>query len=420
MGSIYSHAQLVICATSAQASTDGFLPKEDCATTWKHVNHLSPSGDLKCRAASRSHKPRETSRDGPGKSPVLNKRAWTTQEGILPHRLLHFDSNEIIWECDTSSVCECGNVIRHGLWKDLYGDLRAIRSAFKKMDWHSYGKPSPTSRHITNRLGDLSLEEKLSMWAELVRRYTLRSLTVPSDKLPAISGLARLFQAYMDIPVSDYVAGLWKFTLPVGLLWYVQFSGAKPKPQPWRAPSWSWASVDGDNITFLVPEDSTDMVEQVHILECHCAPLSVDAFGQVREGYIRLRCELIAVELQVAPNYSDASVSNKDQTACPVLLDSHETEADALANEHYCMKVITWSKAGKTAWLVLRKCDNTVTGHGQLDAFERVGMVDQEMEEHDRHRTTYYLANGEVIHGTSIKEPFMNNEVLGPMEILLL
>lgn len=73
-----------------------------------------------------------------------------------------------------------------------------------------------------------------------MREYSRGKLTYPADKLPALSGLARDFRRRLD---DEYVAGLWKGDLHLALLWHTQ--GEVSYPSEYRAPSWSWASVDG-------------------------------------------------------------------------------------------------------------------------------------------------------------------------------
>ncbi len=65
---------------------------------------------------------------------------------------------------------------------------------------------------------------------------------VPSNKLPALSSIATKFHAKTGM---RYVAGLWEPWLPGALLWRVHKSSSYsktyvPRPQEWRAPSWSW------------------------------------------------------------------------------------------------------------------------------------------------------------------------------------
>jgi hypothetical protein len=56
----------------------------------------------------------------------------------------------------------------------------------------------------------------LNYWQSVVSDFTLRDLTMPMDKLPALSGLtnnARLLSG------DEYYAGLWRSCFPIDLLW---------------------------------------------------------------------------------------------------------------------------------------------------------------------------------------------------------
>ncbi|ERF74718.1 hypothetical protein EPUS_04887 [Endocarpon pusillum Z07020] len=87
------------------------------------------------------------------------------------------------------------------------------------------------------------------LWMMLVANYTSRKLTFGNDKLPAISGLA----SHMAQLIPDkYFAGIWQGTLfqHWQLLWRVppyrdSRVGGRTAACAGRAPSWSWASVDG-------------------------------------------------------------------------------------------------------------------------------------------------------------------------------
>jgi hypothetical protein len=96
------------------------------------------------------------------------------------------------------------------------------------------------------------------IWYDLVELYSARSLTVSSDKLPAISGIARLMHRGFR---CEYGAGLWKEDLPKGLCWYVEADithstddlneSIVTTQQNNHAPSWSWASTTDRRIKFL-------------------------------------------------------------------------------------------------------------------------------------------------------------------------
>ena len=99
------------------------------------------------------------------------------------------------------------------------------------------------------------------VWSRLLEKYSKTTITFPTDRLVALSGLAQMMSEALE---DDYLAGLWKSILPSQLLWRVgQFTprsildvGKEPdkalqdraNPSALRirlAPSWSWASVEG-------------------------------------------------------------------------------------------------------------------------------------------------------------------------------
>ncbi|KAH6869334.1 heterokaryon incompatibility protein-domain-containing protein [Thelonectria olida] len=83
-----------------------------------------------------------------------------------------------------------------------------------------------------------------SDWQVIISEYSRCNLTRPSDKLPALSGLASTFERST---LFTYLAGLWKEDFVNGLLWYVPVQEVEPHEQPlnpYRSPSWSWESTD--------------------------------------------------------------------------------------------------------------------------------------------------------------------------------
>lgn len=91
---------------------------------------------------------------------------------------------------------------------------------------------------------EFGLREKIEFnkrWYELLSVYTDGELTYPTDKLIAVSGVARLIQNSAKTP---YTAGIWSSIVPeLGLLWRARIP--KEKQSQYCAPSWSWAAVDG-------------------------------------------------------------------------------------------------------------------------------------------------------------------------------
>jgi hypothetical protein len=75
--------------------------------------------------------------------------------------------------------------------------------------------------------------------AEILRDYSGRKLSVPSDRLAAISGIASRFAGVL----GDYHAGLWGSARNEELLWKVKdLEKLEPRSTRYQGPSWSWAA----------------------------------------------------------------------------------------------------------------------------------------------------------------------------------
>lgn len=104
-----------------------------------------------------------------------------------------------------------------------------------------YPKPS------RSKLRDLKPHEILKRasqeWQRTVESYTSRNLTISTDCLPSISGIAEQFSHRMG-DSAYYAAGLWSSTMLQDLLWHNRYSEPIQRPVRYQAPSWSWASVN--------------------------------------------------------------------------------------------------------------------------------------------------------------------------------
>jgi hypothetical protein len=131
-------------------------------------------------------------------------------------------------------------------------------------------------------------------WLEILRRYSSRNLTKPSDKLPALSGLAHEYQMRWG---DEYLAGLWREHLWKGLLWRrnEQYTIPEPKcPPEYRAPSWSWASMDGRIHFDTHLEGSMSLVD---IKSASTILSGQDPMGQVSSGIIELTGVVVKMNL---------------------------------------------------------------------------------------------------------------------------
>jgi hypothetical protein len=158
--------------------------------------------------------------------------------------------------------------------------------------------PEEGAIHISDILRGTSVEKIYWSLDRLVEDYSQRSLTVSSDKLSAVSGLAQDVRQRLGAPPTDFLAGMWRHDLPNGLLWHVTGSSPPLRPDSWRAPSWSWASCDG-GIGYFYERYQCVIAPCVTIIGCLCTPLSVNNMAIVRTESMTLCGYLILVTLDV-------------------------------------------------------------------------------------------------------------------------
>ncbi|KAF2823808.1 hypothetical protein CC86DRAFT_384355 [Ophiobolus disseminans] len=160
---------------------------------------------------------------------VLMERAWALQERILSLRILHFMNEELWFECYQGFACECSYMGFDRSFQDqtpyhFLGQVR-VKPVLDEFLGESHDPPIP-----------------MAHWRQLVEEYSARvkNLTHPGDAFPALQGLAKT----MSLSMGTYLAGHWETSSAQSLLWRVAEVTTKPRPVEWRAPSWSWASVD--------------------------------------------------------------------------------------------------------------------------------------------------------------------------------
>ena len=185
-----------------------------------------------------------------GRVPPLESRGWVVQEIIMSRRILKFGMSELEWVCESKHASE-----GHPDEKPpLYTHDKDCFDAFKNLDSQ------------ISRFGPLG---KNNVWYDIVEHYTKCELSYKSDMLPALSGVATQYQKMTG---DKYFAGLWKSDLARGLLWRMPLlstdqlwndekaSGFRKSSRPanYRAPTWSWSSVDATYINWdLVSEWSS-------------------------------------------------------------------------------------------------------------------------------------------------------------------
>jgi hypothetical protein len=148
----------------------------------------------------------------------LGSRACVFQELLLAPRTLHFTTQQLVFDCRSSMVCET-------FPESFHNGVRTI-PALKAGRWHHFDVPTAT------------IADK---WATVVHSYSKKTVTFSRDKLIALSGVARLFAKKFG---TTYLAGMWKEDLARQLAWQAD----EPSRITIRdhMPSWSWASIDSE------------------------------------------------------------------------------------------------------------------------------------------------------------------------------
>ncbi|KAI1088672.1 HET-domain-containing protein [Rostrohypoxylon terebratum] len=222
---VYQNAKVTIVATSATSSHDGFLHRNiDTIPALKiaySVDHVDTAG-----ADERASQYMVVCRyDDPlekyyifavGRS-KWNTRGWTMQERSLSTRCIHFCRNRMFFEC------------RKGVWTEENDPLQ---------------EHDTVTSVLWPRGATTSFAELYEHWKLFLAEYCNRALTVPTDKLPAVQSVAAEITRVTGFEYLPY-AGMWLHNLRNELLWFISPVADKSRPPQWRAPSWSWASVDG-------------------------------------------------------------------------------------------------------------------------------------------------------------------------------
>lgn len=157
------------------------------------------------------------------------------QERILSKRIMHFTVIGVHWESQETYSSEAFPL---ELPPQALNEDRFIVKDFKKQLYEAVG-----SLCIRASVWDQKLYQSLAIF---VSAYSKCSLTVESDNLVAVRGIV---QEISRITGDRFFGGIWGQYLLRGLLWrrYPFPHKAKlnpPRLKTWRAPSWSWASVD--------------------------------------------------------------------------------------------------------------------------------------------------------------------------------
>ncbi|KAI0897230.1 HET-domain-containing protein [Annulohypoxylon nitens] len=282
MREVYGNAFLTIAALGAQHSDDGLFFSRDPTKLNPAILYLGIDNAENIQPFEFRDEFFEW-RDSFNKEPLL-KRGWVVQERVLSKRVLYFGSEQVFWECYETACCETHrdtleypentSIIEVPyIWKALTGSKR--RSYIQKSD----------------------IQRLFEDWYHLLRIYTICDLTYPKDKLVAVSGIVKYMRQHLTrlgCESPKYLAGIWQQELPQALLWFPTRNNDR-RSKLYRAPSWSWSSMDGEIepvVTLVSSKESLWILASV--IDAWVTPVNrEDETGEVSDGIITLVGALI-------------------------------------------------------------------------------------------------------------------------------
>jgi hypothetical protein len=327
---IYSNSWCNIGSAAAQDNHESFLVE-------RNPDHARP---IRFLAQMRSEKiptivhDLQLWRHGVSEVP-LNRRAWVVQERALAPRIVHFGERQVFWECREMRACEAyplglpdemltaaGHLDRGNLFfadaeasqveslpeehQQEYTRITEARTAQYpplleriQLSRHAADNPDlPGSYNILANdaynmvLVEMEQTKTYSSWTRILNLYVQCGLSNGDDKLTALAGLAA--QTHKCLVQDNYLAGLWLSRLASDLVWYcgpTQKDDLSPPSSSaqYVAPSWSWASITSAVTISLGPFRSArnfgwDILDAGVELAS-----SVNPYGPVKSGYLRLR-----------------------------------------------------------------------------------------------------------------------------------
>ncbi|KAI1811218.1 hypothetical protein GGS20DRAFT_563967 [Poronia punctata] len=271
----YGHNTITLSAASAETCTEGFLtstmPDEAYVAGPFRLSLLTPEGLGSVRLSQSAVAPPE---------PIAS-RGWTYQESLLSRRLVIFGSRQVYWTCNAESGSYGG--------PDAKAD-----STYNTVDTRLLGTSQNLARILQYPWRDA--------WVEIVQQFMTRKLGVESDKLLAVAALASRMadEARAQDLRMTYIAGLFVNTQTSvvswaeQLLWYVDSASESKRPDKYRAPSWSWACIEGawGSLRALLPlpwdikkYEFDFQVTKVHVELSHVA----SPYGSIKSAFLTVQ-----------------------------------------------------------------------------------------------------------------------------------
>jgi hypothetical protein len=306
MSDVYGNAFLTISAAASADSTQGiFVPRSTPSIPPVEIRPRDSDYTSLYAAKFVENMPMETRQ-------LVDERAWCFQEMALSPRVLVYGAEMLGWVCDSITDVEHGCTYSHD--EDPSPPLLAPRIHRKLLPEpikHG-GEAFEFFQFIDDQENDLGL------WPSIINEYTRRKITHESDRLPALSGVVQKIHLETG---DEYLAGLWREMLGHQLAWQVDVvfgseSTEWKRPAKYRAPSWSWASIEGP-VTMRLQDGHklrneekfrrSSNLQTFRLLEAKVDVAGLDPFGEVSGGHLQLSARLKEVTLRVQDRTFDSS-----------------------------------------------------------------------------------------------------------------
>ena len=297
MWQIYSNAYINIAATSSSNSTQGLFREKNTLTTTPCVANVQEGHPL--MPAGKYHCYDDAEWINQISMAPLNKRAWVHQEWLLSDRVIHFAGDQVFWECRETKASE-----------------RFPKGIPSRYDT----EVSKLSLESTN---ETPKQRILGTWSSIVGEYSTRGLSHLSDKLIAVSAIARIL-SYKHPDAGTYVAGIWGSYIIDQLSWSA--SASAHRTPEYRAPSWSWASMDGT----IEPNFNWRHISSRSRPRKYRSPVSVldirttfrdDPFDSVKASTLTVETPLLRVAIIPGKASSSNETSNPEPLPICIVVD---------------------------------------------------------------------------------------------------
>ncbi|EWG55534.1 hypothetical protein FVEG_17540 [Fusarium verticillioides 7600] len=330
MGSIYGSAALTLAAAGTSTVQDSIFCRRDPRAVRPCVANIIQSSvyhRVSYPWAIYPHQPERLLFDTINESP-LSRRAWALQELLVSPRTLVFGSKQMVWSCATTEASETFPIGLDPKFSSVVSESASLSYLRQKL----------------MRASKLE-EEPSEFWNNFISRYTKARLTFSSDMLVALQGIVeRITEARRGsnkcTPELEYVAGLWRDSnFQQSLLWRPKDGSSPTRPDYYRAPSWSWASLDGEvdffeqYIPWIWNGKKTELARIVDICVEPQTGYSLSTTGQIKSGLIEMECHLRECYLMKKPRSEDSSHDQGDDAYLVISSDEYKRMSSRSSTE---------------------------------------------------------------------------------------